>query len=224
MFLFLSVVKWTTLKLCLIFHLRFPWMVGYGRPYFTPETLHSLNWWTIYQHSVWYSLLLTELAWGISIFSQNFLFNNYSVKSFQLIEIFYCYRLLLYKRRLFSIAFTFLCLLFYVNHAIYLSSGLFDYKYNLFANIIVGKFYLYNSLFYVHIIETRITIFCLFFRRNFVCCSSIKTRLSLSLKRWICSSVHFLELPARFLSHIPSSSTKDVWFIGGAPEGKLYII
>ncbi|XP_073969535.1 uncharacterized protein isoform X3 [Rhodnius prolixus] len=48
-------------------------------------------------------------------------------------------RLLLYKRRLFSIAFTFLCLLFYVNHAIYLSSGLFDYKYNLFANIIVGK-------------------------------------------------------------------------------------
>uniref|UniRef100_T1I6T7 Post-GPI attachment to proteins factor 3 n=1 Tax=Rhodnius prolixus TaxID=13249 RepID=T1I6T7_RHOPR len=58
-------------------------------------------------------------------------------------------RLLLYKRRLFSIAFTFLCLLFYVNHAIYLSSGLFDYKYNLFANIIVGAFLVLNCILFI---------------------------------------------------------------------------
>uniref|UniRef100_A0A224XSD8 Post-GPI attachment to proteins factor 3 n=1 Tax=Panstrongylus lignarius TaxID=156445 RepID=A0A224XSD8_9HEMI len=58
-------------------------------------------------------------------------------------------RLLLFKRRIFSIAFTVLCLLFYVNHAIYLSSGLFDYKYNLFANIVVGTFLVLNCILFI---------------------------------------------------------------------------
>ncbi|KAK9501460.1 hypothetical protein O3M35_012176 [Rhynocoris fuscipes] len=60
-----------------------------------------------------------------------------------------CMRLLICKRRIYQLLVTVLCFLFYTNHAMYLSSGIFDYKYNLFANIIVGAFFVLNCMLFI---------------------------------------------------------------------------
>ncbi|XP_014254642.1 post-GPI attachment to proteins factor 3 [Cimex lectularius] len=47
-------------------------------------------------------------------------------------------RILIGARKRYSVIYTVVCFLFFFNHALYLSSGPFDYGYNLFANVFVG--------------------------------------------------------------------------------------
>lgn len=80
-------------------------------------------------------LAFTELMDYLSAFAM-VLFSAYSIGM----------RLLLKFHSVYSLVFTTFCMAYFINHAIYLSWGMFDYRYNMVANLVAGVVLFFNCV------------------------------------------------------------------------------